>query len=117
MGHADWRGAVDPREPGPLCRWWRRTPLLRSTPDDLRQLGWWVAVHNDYLLDGERYTFWLLTNPEDGTFLKGEGWTDQEALDQIRELIAPQVRCAHPDDQVLAKPCPDCGASTDWSGP
>jgi hypothetical protein len=58
---------------------------LRSRPDDLRTLGWTVAVHNDYRQDGMPHTFWLLT--KDGRAVKGEGRTDAEALDQIRKDI------------------------------
>lgn len=57
--------------------------LERSRPDDIRARGWVVAVHNDYQLNGEPHTFWLFTNP-DGRWLKGEGRTDEEALEQVR---------------------------------
>lgn len=50
-----------------------------SDLDLLRAGGWSVAVHNDYRLNGERWTFWLFTHP-DGTWIKGEGRTDDEAL-------------------------------------
>lgn len=63
----------------------------QSSPDDLRQLGWMVAVHNDYMLDGCRMTFWLLTNPSTGTFVKGEGFTDAEAINSCREQILPTL--------------------------
>lgn len=65
----------------------------RSTPDDLREAGLMVAVHNDYTLNGERHTFWLMTyavpSPEfrsgrETIAFRGEGKTDQEALDRIR---------------------------------
>lgn len=60
-----------------------------SYPDDLRKRGWSVAVHNDYFIDGERYTFWLFTNDlQAGACAKGEGRTDAEALDQVRKFIA-----------------------------
>jgi len=45
-----------------------------------------VAVHNDYRLNGEAMTFWLLTHP-DGRWVKGEGKTDAEALNQIRASL------------------------------
>jgi hypothetical protein len=48
---------------------------------DLRAAGWSVAVHNDYWVDGRSYTFWLLTHPS-GRWIKGEGETDLEALEQ-----------------------------------
>ena len=53
-----------------------------SLPEDIRNKGWAVAVHNDYRLNGEKHTFWLFTK---GDFaIKGEGLTDAEALDAIR---------------------------------
>lgn len=56
-----------------------------SRPDDLRAMGWSVAVHNDYRLNGVAHTFWLFTN---GHFaLKGEGLTDADALNQVREKV------------------------------
>lgn len=59
--------------------------LLASSADDLRALGWSVAVHNDYRLNGEPHTFWLFTK---GTrCLKGEGRTDAEALAQVRRQV------------------------------
>jgi hypothetical protein len=58
---------------------------LRSrSADDLRREGWTVAVHNDYVLDGEPMTFWLFTHPPSGRFIKGEGRTDAEALAHVR---------------------------------
>ena len=56
-----------------------------SEPDalaDLRAHGWMVAVHNDYVLNGERRTFWLLSR-DNRECVKGEGATDEEALRQI----------------------------------
>lgn len=47
----------------------------------IRDEGWRVAVHNDYTLDGEDYTFWLFT--KGNYFVKGEGHTDQEALQNV----------------------------------
>jgi hypothetical protein len=58
---------------------------LEASPDDLRALGLMVAVHNDYRLNGETHTFWLMTR-KDGMSFKGEGKTDAEALNQIRTL-------------------------------
>lgn len=60
--------------------------LAEASPNDLRALGWAVAVHNDYRLNGEAHTFWLLT--KDGRAIKGEGRTDAEALAQVRALAA-----------------------------
>jgi hypothetical protein len=54
--------------------------------EHLRALGWMVAVHNDYQLNGVFHTFWLFTHP-DGRYVKGEGTSDCEALsDAIRTL-------------------------------
>lgn len=53
-----------------------------GSPDDLRKLGWSVAVHNDYRLLGQAFTFWLFT--KDGRAVKGEGHTDSDALDEVR---------------------------------
>lgn len=69
--------------------WW---DALRSTPYDLRKAGLKVAVHNDYTLDGKSFTFWLMTfhDKDKGITVsfKGEGSTDQEALDNIRRAWA-----------------------------
>jgi hypothetical protein len=57
-----------------------------SSPTDIREAGWMVAVHNDYRQAGVLYTFWLFA--KDGRCVKGEGRTDAEALDQVRDGIA-----------------------------
>jgi hypothetical protein len=54
--------------------------------DVLRASGWAVAVHNDYRLNGNRHTFWLLTHPS-GRYVKGEGPTDEVALDECLKQI------------------------------
>jgi len=56
-----------------------------SSPDDIRAEGWSVAIHNDYHLDGESYTFWLFTKGDRA--VKGEGHTDAEALDAVRAAL------------------------------
>lgn len=56
----------------------------------LRDAGWRVAIHNDYRLNGEEMTFWLMTR-ECGLYLKGEGRTDVDALAEI-EKQARRVR-------------------------
>lgn len=63
-----------------------RSVELFDCADDIRRLGWAVAVHNDYKLNGEKFTFWLFT--KGNTNVKGEGRTDREALDQVRNQIA-----------------------------
>ena len=60
--------------------------LQEGSPNDIREAGWNVAVHNDYRLDGEVFTFWLFTHP-DGRWVRGEGKTDAEALRQVRSAI------------------------------
>lgn len=48
----------------------------------LRNNGWHVAIHNDYRLGNAPWrTFWLLTHQR-GVFVKGEGDSDLEALQQ-----------------------------------
>lgn len=59
----------------------------------MRQAGWRVAVHNDYEQNGQTHTFWLLTNPGK-TYVKGEGLTDQEALQQCWDQIVQMRRSA-----------------------
>lgn len=46
----------------------------------MRADGWAVAVHNDYRLDGDLYTFWLFTHAKTGRFVKGEAATDERAV-------------------------------------
>lgn len=54
-------------------------------PDDIRAQGWMVAVHNDYRQDGKLFTFWLFTKGD--LCAKGEGRSDAEALDMVRQKI------------------------------
>ncbi len=56
-----------------------------KVPDDLRAEGWAVAVHNDYRLNGQPHTFWLFT--KNGRCVKGEGRTDDEALNACRAEV------------------------------
>lgn len=53
----------------------------------LREMGWGVAIHNDYKLDGVPMTFWLFTKRirDDLVALKGEGLTDESALQSIMD--------------------------------
>lgn len=55
----------------------------------LRSKGWSVAVHNDYKLNGQSYTFWLFTKGERAW--KGEGRTDLEALQQIVDRLPGEM--------------------------
>lgn len=56
-----------------------------ASPDDLRVLGWSVAAHNDYRINGGTHTFWLFTKGD--RCVKGEGRTDREALDLVRAQV------------------------------
>lgn len=67
-------------------RAWQKKDRGESLPDDIRAAGWVVAVHNDYRLDGVAHTFWLFTKGDQ--CVKGEGKTDAEALNQIRNKLA-----------------------------
>jgi len=72
----------------------KATTAAHGVPDDLRAHGLSVAVHNDYRINGVAHTFWLFTDDVSGMSYKGEGRTDAEALNQIRELLnaAPSAR-------------------------
>lgn len=60
-----------------------------SSPDDLRAQGWTVGVHNDYRLNGVAHTFWLFTKGR--ACVKGEGRSDAEALNQVRQELAQRA--------------------------
>lgn len=53
----------------------------------MRDDGWMVAVHNDYRQDGKLMTLWLFTHPQ-GFWVKGEGETDAEALDECQRMAS-----------------------------
>jgi len=55
-------------------------------PDAFREAGWSVAVHNDYHMNGVPHTFWLWTHPS-GIWVKGEGLTDKQALEQALKVL------------------------------
>jgi hypothetical protein len=63
----------------------------------LRAFGYMVAVHNDYKLKGEVRTFWLFTHPASGTFLKGEGSTDEWAVGDVISQLPEKYRKELPD--------------------
>lgn len=66
-----------------------------SLLEELRNLGWMVAIHNDYWQDGKYYTFWLMTN-RSGLYFKGESSMehggDIGALNQIKNAIEESLR-------------------------
>lgn len=49
---------------------------------EIRDLGWMVAVHNDYFQNGHGMTFWLFTH-RNGKWIRGEAETDVEALNNV----------------------------------
>ena len=55
--------------------------LMESLLRALRNQGWLVAVHNDYMQAGVFHTFWLFT--KGGRCIKGEGVTDEMALNLV----------------------------------
>ena len=72
---------------------WRATQpqAAQAAADDLRSAGLLVAVHNDYLMHGNQYTFWLFVD-RSGMSYKGEGLTDADALNQVRAVLAASRR-------------------------
>lgn len=64
-------------------------PDATSLLNSIRKVGWRVAIHNDYHLRGWDMTFYLLTNPDTGRFVKGEGRSDAAALIQVAEQVWP----------------------------
>ena len=75
-----------PEEGGGVSPGVTRFNIGSPLPDDIRAAGWIVGVHNDYILAGERFTLWLFTNG-DNQFVRGEGRTDTDALDNVRSEI------------------------------
>jgi hypothetical protein len=67
---------------------------------NLRRAGWTVAVHNDFRLGGKPHTFWLFTHEATRKYAKGEGTSDQEALEEAAHEAAmatdAPVRMAEP---------------------
>ena len=63
---------------------------LAALPDDIRELGWAIAIHNDYRILQQPHTFWLFT--KNGYAIKGEGSTDAIALNQVRAQLGAKQR-------------------------
>jgi len=74
------------REHDRSVRWALPEEMVVGCPDDIRALGWAVAVHNDYKMNGVKHTFWLFTKGD--SCMKGEGLTDAEALNEVRAALA-----------------------------
>lgn len=68
---------------------------LEAMLQELRNHGWTVAVHNDYRMHGQPFTFWLFTHEKLGIFRKGEGRSDEEAVRKVLCDIGPGRRCTH----------------------
>lgn len=77
------------------CYDWLDSLLANAKTFDLlarlRKLGWEVAIHNDYRIEGERFTFWLFTHNHSGKFIKGEGKGDLEALSNAMALALERL--------------------------
>lgn len=58
----------------------------------LRERGWTVAIHNDYQLGPQRFSFWLFTHKKSGRFLKEEDKMDAKALDRIVKHVQMEQR-------------------------
>jgi hypothetical protein len=58
-----------------------------DTLAEIREAGWRVAVHNDYMQNGKLMTFWLFTLPKVSIFVRGEAESDVEAIAKCREQI------------------------------
>lgn len=92
---AMWRAEIAEEESAKL------RSIQAGGPDDIRACGWAVAAHNDYRLDGKPHTFWLFTQA--GRAVKGEGRTDKEALNQVREQIGLPKSSESTDDTTSAR--------------
>jgi hypothetical protein len=68
---------------------------------EIRSLGLSVAVHNDYRLNGEAYTFWLFTDVN-GMSYKGEGKTDHKALTRVIMSMKSTQPSAAPAEAAAA---------------
>ena len=94
---------------------------MTTVVTQLRRGGWRVAIHNDYEQNGKLRTFWLWTHPKRGIFVKGEGETDEIALNTVLnevERVSDGIKlCAHERcergqvrniDTGLVVACPIC---------
>ena len=96
-----------------------------ACPDDIRAVGWAVAVHNDYRQHGVAMTFWLFTraDPEPtgdgdghGRYARGEGPTDADALNAVRVAVGlpilPPIEgeyfATYCDGPHTPPQCPNC---------
>lgn len=77
-------GAMDRAAVCALCREVEDF-LSKSVLDELRRDGWMVVCHNDYRLNGVLMTWWSFARGSQ--YVKGEGHTDAEALDQCMSAV------------------------------
>jgi hypothetical protein len=57
----------------------------QCSPEDIRAAGWELQSHYDWYLGGERRTRWVFA--KDGRCAIGDGYTDKDALNVVRNLI------------------------------
>jgi hypothetical protein len=58
---------------------------LAASPEDLRNKGWMVVVHNDYRQNGIPHTFWAFS--KGSIYVCGEGTSDAQALSHVRARV------------------------------
>lgn len=56
-----------------------RSHALVVNLHEIRKMGWSVAVHNDYYIDGKFFTFWGFSNKD--KWIKGEGQCSAQAVE------------------------------------
>jgi hypothetical protein len=64
--------------------------LMATLLGNMRRVGWRVATHHDYRLNGNDMTFWLFVHPN-GDYVKGEALTDVVAL-RMCENASQRIR-------------------------
>lgn len=64
-------------------------PTVDGELSGIRALGWTVAVHNDYRLDGQRHTYWLFTKGDRCQQAECPVEHEALALSALRKRLAP----------------------------
>jgi len=54
---------------------------------EVRDRGWMVGCHNDYMLNGKQFTYWMFTHAASGKYVHGEGETDERAVEIAMSLM------------------------------
>ena len=75
--------------------------------DALREVGWRLAVQNDYMQNGKLHTFCLFTRGYLAVW--GEGRTDDDAMAQVEERIVALELSLTGEARTQ---CPRCGVGT-----